>query len=182
MIERHAYRCIYPQASGPALARAAADLGERSLDIAGAGKDHAAEPLRRGPAVIAHPAVIGAVHRHFELDVLARGPSAEPARREGQINLDPLEIHVGEPRRRISVDPRRGITFAHHAGEPGHVAAGIVLRIRCAEPPEIVALAPCIGHLSVAPDRPVRLPGGEPLLLGLAQIAGKERLAAWEPY
>src|SRR5437667_2478515 len=43
MIERHAYRCIYHQAPGPALARAAADLGERSLDIAGAGKDHAAE-------------------------------------------------------------------------------------------------------------------------------------------
>src|ERR1700730_4161255 len=173
VVERHAGWRIHHQPPGPTLARAAADLGERSLDISGARENYTAEPLREGPAVIAHPAVIAAVHSHFELDVVARGPGAEPARGQGQIDIDPLEIHVGEPCRRISVDPRRGIAFAGHTGESGHVATGTLLGLRRAEPAVIAALAPCISHLSVASDRPIRLPDGEPLLLRLAEIAGK---------
>src|SRR5438552_6166819 len=57
IVERHADRRIHHHPPGPTLMRAAADLAERSLDIAGTGEDHAAEPLWEGSAVIAHPAV-----------------------------------------------------------------------------------------------------------------------------
>ena len=106
MVERHAGRRISHDRPGPAGTRPAAQLGEAAFDVAGGDQDDAAEPFGKGTAIIRHPAVVGAVHRRLESDVLARRPGAEPAGGQGQIHLDPLAIHVTDPLGRIVVDTR----------------------------------------------------------------------------
>ncbi len=61
----------------------------RALD-----QHHAAEPIGIGCAIVVHPAVIRAIHAHFECDVVARRPGAEPAGRQHQVHVDAFEIHV----------------------------------------------------------------------------------------
>src|SRR5215472_12857790 len=79
VVEWQANRRINHHSPRPARFAPAPQLGKASLDIAPADKDYAPEPRRIGAAIILHPSVIGAVHRHFERDVVAGGPGAEPA-------------------------------------------------------------------------------------------------------
>ena len=175
MVERHPERRIDEDAPGPRLAPASPYLGERGRDVAGGGEDDAAEPLRKGAAIIRHPAVIGAVHRHFERHIVPRRPGAEPARGQSQIDFDPFIIHVGDARGRVGIDIGRGLALARDAGEPGHIAARALLLCRGAELPCVASLAFRVGDMAVAPGCAIALPADEPVLLRLTQIGIEDR-------
>ena len=123
MVERHPDRGINHDPPGPGRVGPMAHFGKRAGDVAGAREDDAAEPAREGAAIIFHPTVIGAVHRHFEQHVVARGPGAEPARGQRQIDLDPFQIHVGDARGGVGIYERRRLALAGDPGKPGHIAA-----------------------------------------------------------
>ena len=126
MIDRIAGRRIDEDAPRPARLRPAVDLGDRTLHVSRAAQHDAAEPLRIGLAVILHPLVVGLVHGHFERHVRARGPGAEPARRQHQVHVDAFEIHVDDAGCRIAVCVGRRV-LAMRAGEAGHVGfAGVI--------------------------------------------------------
>jgi hypothetical protein len=124
-----------------------ANLGERTFYVLGAGQDHAAVSVRISAAVIGHPTVIGAVHRHFERHVVASGPGTEPARGQRQVCIDSLMIHILDAFAGIRVDQRRGLARPLHAGETRHIAAGCFVGFGPAETATISALPLGVGHM-----------------------------------
>ena len=171
MVERHAGRRIGHHRPGPAGTRPMADLGEAAFDVAGGNQDDAAEPLGKGAAIIRHPAVVGAVHRRLEGDVVARGPGAEPARRQGQVHVDPFAIHVGDSLGGVVVDPRRRPRPVG-AGESGHIAGrrrlgGGIAEAALVAAPTLVIGDPAGTRIDVSPFRPI----GQPRFLGRRQVS-----------
>ena len=83
MIERHVFRCIDKDPPGPTRSAPTLDLLDRGPHIPGRAQDDPADPVRIGPAVVIHPAVVGGVHVGFEADVIRQRPGAEPAGRQG---------------------------------------------------------------------------------------------------
>ena len=175
MVERRTDRRIDQKAPGPARLAPMQHLGERAFDIARRGEDDAAKPLRKGAAIIRHPAVIGAVHRHFERDIVARRPGAEPAGRQGQVGVDPLVIHVGDAGGRVGIDLRRGLALARDAGEAGHVAGRCRVRRGGAELAPVLALALGVGDAAAAAGGAIGRPARQPLLVGGAQIGFEDQ-------
>ena len=187
VVERHAGRRVDHDAPGPRGILRRAHLGERTRDIARSGEEDAAEAPRIGAAVIRHPAVIGAVHRHFEGDVITGAPGAEPTRRQSQVHIDAFEIHVGDPRRRVGIDPRRRVARALDPGKAGHVSGRSAIWLRI---PKAAAVAPLtfgvgdtavavarlgVGHLAASALGAPALPVGEPLLFSAREIAFEDR-------
>ncbi len=176
MVEGHSGRRIGHHRPGPARSRPMADFGHASFDVAGRGQDDATEPAGKGAAIIRHPPVVGAVHRGFERDIVARRPGAEPARRQGQVHVDAFEIHVADPLGRVVVDARRGRRPVR-AGESSHIARGRGVGGSAAEPALISAPAPQIGRLAGSRMRVLPLlPPGQPRPFRRRQIGVEDSM------
>src|SRR5207253_5474752 len=118
------------------------------------------EPSGIVSAVILHPAVILAIHRRLERDVVTSGPGAEPARRQRQIDVDPFVVEILDALRGIMIAALRRLALALGAGESRHVAALVRLRRSSAELAQVAARALRIDRMALA-ARAIRRPRSE---------------------
>src|SRR3954469_6579488 len=150
VIDRHAVRRVGHHRPGPARFAPALDLLQARLHVARADDDDAAQALGIRAAVLVHPAVVRAIHRHLQRDVVASGPGAEPARGQRQIHVDTLEVEVLDALGRIVVAALGRLAAALGAGKARHVGALVGRGFSGAELSQVAALALGVDGVALA--------------------------------
>ena len=88
-----------PHGDEPELPYGPSELASAGLGVLERDRGHALQPVGRRPTVLGEPVVVGAAGREREGGVLHE---ADRGRREGAAekdgDVDPLEVHVGQPR------------------------------------------------------------------------------------
>ncbi len=170
MVERHAVRRVGHHCPGPARLSPALYLFQPGLHVARADQDQATQAIGICAAVVLHPAVVGAIHRHLELHVVTRGPGAEPARRKREVDVDAFVIEILDALGWIVVALRRRLALAPRAGESRHVPALVGRGRGGAELAQVAALSLRVDAVSLA-RRLEGLPAGELRLLFAREVA-----------
>src|SRR5438034_7676407 len=113
IVDGHADRRDREERDGPRLLRATLDLLDRAVNVPPRSQDDALQPRGMGPAVVGHVAVVRLVHGQLEPDVVGAGEAVDSARRDDDVDVHALDVHVGHPRVRVDVDalgrPRRAL-------------------------------------------------------------------------